>query len=295
MTLAVPLIRPQPFYLGTHQPHWVKDPQFQDIPLFVSIRRLMRMKTVPPALGAHARDSGGFSEIRMHGAWTFTVEEYIRFNRWLTQVMGSPDFVAPMDWMCEPWVIQGKNRHLKPKDPRYFHGTREARGIPEDDPDEDLDSAILKHQRWTVENVVHLRERAPDLPVIPVLQGWELAHYDRCLQMYLDAGMDLRHEPLVGLGSVCRRQATEEIGEIVKHFHGLGIRLHGFGIKTQGLTNYGAGLTSADSLAWSFNARHRPPLPGHEVRHKNCANCKEFAIRWRANLIDQLATLQRAA
>ncbi|MBQ1166450.1 hypothetical protein KBZ21_51530, partial [Streptomyces sp. A73] len=67
--------------------------------------------------------------------------------------------------------------------------------------------------------------------------------------MYTDAGIDLAAEPIVGLGSVCRRQAPSEINEIVATLHSHGLRLHGFGVKTQGLSDYGPSLYSADSMA----------------------------------------------
>lgn len=90
-------------------------------------------------------------------------------------------------------------------------------------------------------------------------------------QVFHRAGVDLAAEPLVGLGSVCRRQATAEIERIVTTLAGQGLRLHGFGVKTAGLGRYGWAPHSADSLAWSYAARREPALPGH--RHKNCANC----------------------
>lgn len=60
--------------------------------------------------------------------------------------------------------------------------------------------------------------------------------------------------------------------------------LHGFGVKTLGLARYGHLLTSADSLAWSYDARREQhPLPGC-TRHKNCANCLRYARQWRNRL-----------
>lgn len=44
-------------------------------------------------------------------------------------------------------------------------------------------------------------------------------------------------------------------------------------------------LTSADSLAWSRDARLLgEPLPGC-TRHKNCANCLRYALRWRTSVL----------
>jgi len=59
-----------------------------------------------------------------------------------------------------------------------------------------------------VDNLICLRDLAPDLPIIPVLQGWTVADYLRCADLYDHRGINLAAEPLVGLGSVCRRPAT---------------------------------------------------------------------------------------
>ncbi|MEU8272661.1 hypothetical protein AB0B89_36635, partial [Sphaerisporangium sp. NPDC049002] len=231
-------------------------------------------------------DSGGFSQIRQNGKWTFTPEEYVRRVRWYASEIGMPDFIAPMDWMCEPWVIAGRNQHLPRKNPLYCHGTRAARGAPLEGPDEPFDDAVGKHLQWTVENYILLyklfMEVDPELAdrLIPVIQGWSKRQYRRCYQMYLDAGIDLKAQRIVGLGSVCRRQATDEIADIVYMFFDLGLSLHGFGVKTDGLALYGEELISADSLAWSQGARYAAPLPGHAERHKNCANCADYALAW---------------
>ncbi len=37
-------------------------------------------------------------------------------------------------------------------------------------------------------------------------------------------------------------------------------------------------------MAWSIDARHRPPLPGC-TRHRNCANCLRYALRWRSHVL----------
>lgn len=90
--------------------------------------------------------------------------------------------------------------------------------------------------------------------------------------------MDLLSFDRVGLGSVCRRQNSLSIGIIASSLAAEGIKLHGFGVKTQGLELYGEHLASWDSLAWSYDARRNPPLPGHT--HKSCANCLEWAAMW---------------
>lgn len=277
------------FYLGTHQPHWLRLPQFRNVPLFISRNRLTDYKTFPQAAGRWAMDSGGFTELKDHGRWRITPDEFVADVRRITAGVGRrPDFVAPQDWMCEPWVIFGRNRHLPPGSPGRFEGTKAARGLTEDEPEQDLDAAVRFHQERTVENLLELRRLAPEIPWMPVLQGWELRHYLDCADMYAAAGIDLAAEPIVGLGSVCRRQATPEIDQIVATFHRRGLRLHGFGVKTQGLGDYGPELASADSMAWSYDARRSPPLPGHDARHKNCANCPDWALMWRQRVLARI-------
>lgn len=283
------------FYLGTHHPHWLRLPEFADVPLFISRNRIKDYATMPQALGRYALDSAGFSEVKAHGEWRASAVEFVNDMRRIVDGVGRmPDFIAQQDWMCEPWVITGKHWHLKSSDPKFFHGTRAVRGLgPAGNPGDDeqpLDDAVLIHQRLTVENALELTALAPDLPWLYVIQGWKLEHYVRCVEMYARAGIDLAAQPVVGVGSVCRRQATNEIGEIVTTLSGMGIRLHGFGVKKDGLEKYSAGLVSADSMAWSFHYRKQgyPEFPDHGLRHKNCANCPEAALKWRGEVLDVL-------
>ena len=103
----------------------------------------------------------------------------------------------------------------------------------------------------------------------------------------------------MGIGSVCRRQATNEIGAIVTRIARERIRLHGFGVKTGGLQLYGRALVSSDSMAWSAKARRysfetgRPSIPGHNrpgpsrpEGHASCSSCLEYALLWREGLLD---------
>lgn len=154
--------------------------------------------------------------------------------------------------------------------------------------------SIREHQLRTVENLVQLRCLAPDLPIIPVLQGWTLDDYLYCVELYRQRGLDLRKEPLVGLGSVCRRQATDEIEEIVRALARLGLKLHGFGVKTSGLRRYGRHLVSSDSMAWSFHGRYagpcQHPRPGHSQPISE-ANCLPYALQWHRALARTLGDL----
>lgn len=237
------------FYLGAHHPNWLSE--FES-PLFVSHRTLSRYKrALPVAKSRWALDSGGFSELSMYGEWRTSPAEYIRWARRYRDEVGQLDWCAPQDWMCEDFIIA-------------------KTGL-----------SIEIHQARTALNYRHLEGEAPDLPWIPVLQGQKLADYLRCWDMYDTLGIDLASKPLVGLGSVCRRQATHEISELVNVLTDAGLSLHGFGVKISGLKLYGERLTSADSLAWSYRGRR---VPGCEPGHKNEANCRRFARQWRDSL-----------
>jgi hypothetical protein len=245
------------FYLGTHEPAWLER---TDAPLFVSHRRLAQRRRLPRAAGAWALDSGGFTELAMHGGWSTSPATYAAAVRRYRDEIGGLAWAAPQDWMCEPSILA-------------------RTGL-----------TVERHQERTVANLVDLRELAPDLPIVPVLQGWTLADYHRCVDQYQRAGVDLQAEPIVGLGSVCRRQATGEIEEIVQSLAALGLRLHGFGVKTAGLGRYAEHLVSADSLAWSYDARRSEPLAG--CRHRNCANCLAYALAWRDRILGRLRSVQ---
>lgn len=239
------------FYLGTHKPHWLAKPEFANIPLFVSRRRLREYAKMPKPVGAWAIDSGGFTELSMHGGWTIDAPTYVsEIRRFISEAGRAPDFVAPMDWMCEPHIV-------------------EKTGLD-----------VATHQRLTVENYVQLKALAPEVPWIPVVQGFTPQEYVDCLWMYNRAGVNLWTEPLVGIGSVCRRQAANEIEELVGALGRSGLRIHGFGVKLKGLERIATTITSSDSLAWSFDARYSKtgPLPG--CKHASCANCSRWAIAY---------------
>ncbi len=242
------------FYLGTHEVSWLTN----DVgPLFISHRRLALRKRLPRAATRWALDSGGFSELELHGRWVTTPTEYIDATRHYAADIGMLDWAAPMDWMCEPKMLA-------------------RTGLTVED-----------HQRRTIANFLELRERAPELPYIPVIQGWTRADYERCVTLYEAAGVNLSRETRVGVGSVCRRQGTPEVAEIVWALAEAGLSLHGFGVKARGIANVAGALTSADSMAWSYRARRDKPLPG--CQHQRCSNCIRYADRWRDRLLAQVS------
>ncbi len=271
------------FYLGAHRPHWLTlNPS---VPLFISARQLDRWRTTGDAYptrkagtfgcGMWALDSGGFTEIAQHGEWRNWGDEYGGMvTRFIDDIGVPPRFAAIQDWMCEPWVIAGGVHQG-----RRYHGT----GL-----------TVYDHLRYTVDSYLYLAEEFPFIPWKPIIQGMRLDDYLLCEQMYLEAGVNLAEQPVVGLGSVCRRQHTAEAAAIVRSLAARGLRLHGFGFKITGLRAAGHLLASSDSMAWSLAATKNPPLPQCAGKHRNCANCLDYALAWRERVLATLGAAEAA-
>lgn len=257
------------FYLGVPEPAWMARTR---VPLFVSQRRLAPRKTLPTSIGRWALDSGGFSELSLYGKWLTTPEAYVNDIYRYQEQIGNLDWAAPQDWMCEPQMLA-------------------RTGL-----------TVYEHQRRTVENYLELRTLAPELPIIPVLQGWSEREYLDHIGMYYMVGVDLAALELVGIGSICRRQNTIRIASLLYTLavgptwgtgaRGLeilspkGLQLHGFGVKRAGLLAAADYLKTADSMSWSMQARFESAMPGHA--HQACANCLDYALAWRADLLDDV-------
>ncbi|KKM20936.1 hypothetical protein LCGC14_1640500 [marine sediment metagenome] len=212
------------FYLGTHMSPWLHNGHARG-PLFVSIRRLRsRVSPFPAATGPDAIDSGAYTELAQHGEWKTTPKQYVADIRRVVASLGMPDFVVAQDYMCDP-------------------GTLAATGLTVDE-----------HQRRSVDNAVALRELAPEIRWLPVLQGASARDYLRHGAMYEAASVPLR-DSLVGLGSIVRRQHRPEVAYLARELSEGGLRLHGFGVKVSGVGLLGRYLASCDSIAWSYWAR----------------------------------------
>lgn len=252
------------FYLGTHHPNWLG---LVAIPWFLSDATLREYKKLPRAMAPWAADSGGFMELKMHGRWTQSAKDYAQRARRYKNEIGHLQWIAVQDWMCEPEILA-------------------KTGLTQEE-----------HQERTIDSLIELRSLAPDVPWAPVLQGWTLCAHDLHAERYAQRGIHLDREPVVGVGSVCRRQKSAGITVRVRVLRKiLGLRLHGFGVRKEGLNGSLADdLDSADSLAWSMHAIHNPGIPGHHLPglgrprgHKKCNNCLEFALEWRAELLEKL-------
>lgn len=234
------------FYLGTDRLNWLFDDKLTGVPLFVSHRGLRKRKHLNPATTRWALDSGGFTELSMFGKWQTTPFTYAACVRRYYDNIGKLDWASPQDYMCEPQMLKMTGK------------------------------TVDEHQRLTVRSVLDLRTIASDLPFIPVLQGWTADDYLRHVDMYENAGISLENEKVVGVGSICRRQATWEAADIAMKLQPL--RLHAFGAKQDAIGMYGSLLASCDSMAWSYGGRMTPdPL----CPKKSCAHCLHYALAWR--------------
>jgi hypothetical protein len=249
------------FYLGIHRSNWLP---MVTTPVFIS-RRVFPKGPFPRAAGRYAIDSGGFTELQLHGEWTITAAEYVAFLRRAWAECGPFDFAAGMDWMCEPVVISGGR-----VGPMVFVGTH---------------LSVEEHLQRTVANAVELDILAPDLPIVKTVQGFRLPEYMRCLDLYEAAGIDITTGRWA-IGSVCRRQHMDEAADIIDAIRARGVpNLHGFGFKIQGLRQCWDSLTSADSMSWSkagFYAgpcQHPPYATGRQPQSE--ANCLPYALAWR--------------
>src|SRR5438552_2402998 len=116
------------FYLGVHRARWLAE---TDVPLFISRRRLAGRRRLPRAIGPWALDSGGYTELSLHGRWTVPAEEYVEDVRRFQSDIGKLEWAAIQDHMCEPWILKKTG------------------------------STVRQHQERTVASYLDLRFRAP--------------------------------------------------------------------------------------------------------------------------------------
>ena len=193
---------------------------------FISVNRLRRRRS-DFLVRDWIMDSGAFTEISTHAGYRADVTEYAaHIDRW--RRCGRMLAAVSQDWMCEPVIVQ-------------FTGL-----------------SVREHQRRTVQRYRALRALT-DAELMPVLQGFEPSEYLHCLDDY---GDDLAPGMWVGVGSVCKRNASagaiEDVLSTIKRERS-DLRLHGFGLKTTALAAATVNdlLYSADSMAWSYAARRQ--------------------------------------
>ena len=183
-------------------------------------------------------DSGAFTEVARHGGYRRPVEWYFQeVVRWAK--CGNLLAAVSQDWMCEGFVLKRTGLSIK------------------------------EHQRLTVERydaLAHLALCAASPPIMPVLQGFSVSDYLVHVDQY---GSRLAPGSWVGVGSVCRNGAPEQVKDILRAVKNKrsDLHLHGFGLKQTALESSDVRdlLYSCDSMAWSYPRRFSR-RPGESVR-----------------------------
>jgi hypothetical protein len=153
------------FWTGTHMPGWL---EMTDAPLFISRVRLDRCKTLPRRRAVMGARLGRLHAAQPAAAQVDDARRRVRrARRRYASEIGGMEWAAPQDWMCEPWIV-------------------EKTGL-----------SVREHQERTVANYLDLRGRGP---FIPVLQGWTLADYETCADLYEQAGVNLARSRSWGSG-----------------------------------------------------------------------------------------------
>lgn len=259
------------FFLGAHHPNWLG---LSPASLFVSDARLRVRgkdyagKLKHRALAPWGLDSGAFSEVSKHGHHLTSAASYAARARRYHAEIGKLAFASVQDWMCEPAVLK-------------------VTGL-----------SIREHQRRTVDSYLELRDHAPEVPWMPVLQGWGQGDHFAHLEMYDAAGIDLRQLPRVGFGSVCRRQGEVRISLLLSELRAEGLSLHAFGVKARGIELALGHFDSADSMAWSTHERREhaqkrswdPTLP-----KTGRQNDLSAALDWLGNTVEAAISRARRA
>jgi hypothetical protein len=250
------------FYVGSNHPDWLWASELRH-PIFISNRALLRYKKFKPSVNPWALDSGGFTELKMNGGWTTTPQEYLGRIKIYEEELGKLEWASPQDWMCEPFMLEKTKK------------------------------TIEQHQELTVNNYIDLSNGEVKTKIVPVLQGWTYSDYMNHLEMYQKRGIDLTSEKLVGLGSVCRRASLKEIRLLISDLYDIGIKLHCYGVKKDGVPLFGEIIESADSLAWSYDARwSKKNLCGTEHPSTHCTQCRIWACKWADKIVSNIGLLK---
>jgi hypothetical protein len=255
------------FQLGIHQPADAKKIEDPRCDIMISVRRLKNRKKKVEAPGYWYMDSGGFTEIRNHGKYTMTEDEYLEII-WHHR----PKAAYCQDWMVEPEML-------------------ERTGL-----------TIEEHQRRTVQSFRSLTKKLRDrnlaasengetfctTEIRPVLQGWTLEDYLNHMEMYMDAGVHTYRETF-GIGSLCCRSSERIIRELIEGIHNAYpyVDYHAFGLKITALKDKRVQgcLVSSDSMAWSLDGRFEQYRNPHKEIFKKANNRLEYALTWREKVL----------
>jgi hypothetical protein len=182
----------------------------------------LQIRKAPIPVRRWMMDSGAFSQVTKYGDFIISPEEYVRIAVRF-QDCGDLACIVTQDYMCEPDVIKMLQ-------------------------DMGKQASVRIHQRKTVERyfevLTEAKKQGLKVPVMPVLQGWEVEDYLYHFAMYEEARMELGiYSPYewIGIGSTCKRnknpEVVSDILDILDYNHGplSDYKIHLFGYKTTGL------------------------------------------------------------
>jgi len=252
------------FYVGVQT-----QKQIEAVDLFViSFTRIRNRKSMFKINNNHdwIFDSGAFSELKMHGKYTFNLDYYLSYvERY------NPDVFVNCDYMCEPSQLK-------------------KTGL-----------TIQEHLEKTIENQIYLFDKKNEMGIksdlMGTLQGWKIEEYLRHIDMMKERGILLDY---MGVGSICRRFKTRKIVDILRTIHNEipNIKLHGFGVKISvfkypEVFRY---LFSSDSMSWSYVARGITEFGKYGILYgkrclidktficdrkaDDCASCVKYMVNW---------------
>jgi len=171
-------------------------------------------------------DSGGYSFMKGKGEYQTTGAEYLDYVE-----RHRPHRFALRDYPCERDVLEKHGR------------------------------TVLEHQKMTVNAHVDLlnewEDRGLTSEPMAVIQGWDVSEYIRHVDMLREAGA---LTDVVGVGSVCRRNATADILAVLNAVSDClrgSAKMHAFGVKTDVLKgDYPDSLESVDTHSYDYRARY---------------------------------------
>lgn len=176
-----------------------------------------------------ALDSAGFVAMVRYGGYRWSTAEYVELAASFPWA-----WWASMDYCCEPEVASNRD-------------------------------VVLDRVRLTAHRLVECQREARERGIpdpVPVLQGWLPDDYLRCADLLGDL------PPLVGLGSVCRRnlRGPDGVLEIVRRLDvrlPAHVKLHLFGVKGDAIPIFlgHPRIQSVDSMAWDQAARRELAMP----------------------------------
>jgi len=193
---------------------------------YILINYMTKNNKPPPCARILFIDCGGFPSSFIHGGYTTSDEEYLKYVKKVKATM-----FALRDYPCEPQILEKYKITAKDQINR------------------------------TLKNHIKLLELMDKFNVfsrpIPVIQGWKLEDYLYCLDLFKEHGLIFDY---IAIGSLCRRASTKTIRKIILTLRKelpKWIRIHGFGVKLDVLKDKATweAVYSVDSSAWDLWAR----------------------------------------